>query len=177
MVWIWSGRIQLKALAACMLIFGMLLSGCSEDEDAPYLEFTGGGFIFNYRIGEAFYGFVARPLRDIPEGTKIIAEFENPAGGAPLIVTTTANPDQLQYMLRTPEVFGVVKDRPYKVTITLQKPGADKPLASYSKEYVSSINQSDMPDVALTIGPGYHPNPALYDPKEKAFVIPKKTKQ
>ena len=167
----------MKAFAASLLIFGMLLSGCGEDKDAPYLEFTGGGFIFNYRIGKAFYGFVARPLRDIPEGTEIIAEFENPAGGEPLIVTATANPDQLQYMLRTPGVSGVVKDRPYKVTITLQKPGTDTPLATYSKEYRSSINQSDMPGVALTIGPGYHPNPELYDPKEKAFVIPKNTKQ
>jgi len=30
------------------------LTGCREDEDATYLECSGGGFIFNYRNAEVF---------------------------------------------------------------------------------------------------------------------------
>tara|TARA_R110002094_G_scaffold66349_3_gene75970 strand:+ start:528 stop:1031 length:504 start_codon:yes stop_codon:yes gene_type:complete len=167
----------MKRMAFMILAVGLLLSGCGEEADKPYLEFTGGGFIFNYRIGEAFYGFVAKPRRDIPEGTEIIAEFENPKGGAPITVTAKAKASQLQYTLRTPGVEGVVKDRPYKVVITLKAPGEVQPLAVYEKEYTSSLNQADLPGVALTVGPGYHPNPALYDDKEKAFVFPKAEKQ
>lgn len=159
--------------ALILLLAGFLLSACGEDTQSPYLEFTGGGFIFNYRIAEAFYGFVAKPKRAIPEGSEIIAAFENPSGGDPIIVTATVKPSQLQYMLRTPGVEGVVKDRPYKIIVTLMEPGNPAPLAVYEKEYRSNITQADLPAVALTTGPGYHPNPELYDEKEKGFVFPK----
>jgi hypothetical protein len=80
-------------------------------------------------------------------------------------------------MFRTPGVKGVVKDRPYTVIVKLMQPDSDQPLAVYSKEFRSSINQADLPGVALTIGPGYHPNPALYDAKSQSFIIPKHEKQ
>lgn len=162
----------MRNAALILLMTGFLTTACGEETETPYLEITGGGFIFNYRIAEAYYGFVAKPRRDIPEGTEIIAEFENPSGGDPIIVTTRADPKKLQYMLRTPGVDGVVKDRPYRVVVTLKEPRADASLAVYEKEFRSSIDQSEMPSVALTVGPGYHPNPELYDPKEKAFVFP-----
>ncbi len=58
--------------------FALLLAACGEDANAPYLSFAGGGFIFNYRNAEAFYGFVAKPLRTLPEGGVIEAQFEVP---------------------------------------------------------------------------------------------------
>src|SRR5690606_41487204 len=100
-------------------------------------------------------------------------EFPIPSGGQPIIVTATAHPAQRQYLLRTPGVEGVVKDRPCKLFVTLMEPGNPAPLAVYEKEYRSNITQADLPAVALTTGPGYHPNPELYDEKEKGFVFPK----
>ncbi|WP_373087897.1 hypothetical protein [Sneathiella sp.] len=162
-----------RVTVASLLMMVFLLGGCGDETDKPYLEFVGGGFIFNYRIGEAFYGFVAKPLRDIPEGTEIVAEFEDPAGGPPLKIKQPAKPHMLQYMFRTPGVKGIVKDRPYTVTVRLVTAGESTPLAVYTKQYSSNINQSDVPDTALTIGPGYHPNPALFDAKSNSFIIPK----
>lgn len=146
-----------KLLILWVLVFSA--TACEEDPNSPYLEFTGGGFIFNYRIGEAFYGFIARPLRDIPPGTTMIAEFEDPAGGAPLIVSQVVESNQIQFNFRTPGVKQVKKERPYLVKVKLVDTSSNLIFAEYSRHFSSSIDQSTLPDKALTIGPGYHPNP------------------
>ncbi len=61
------------------LAAALFLTACGEDPNAPYLNFAGGGFVFNYRNAEAFYGFVAKPVRTLPEGGSIEAQFEVPA--------------------------------------------------------------------------------------------------
>jgi hypothetical protein len=78
-----------KVLRAASVV---LLASCSgsESDDRPYLEFIGGGFIFNYRLAEADYGFVAKPVRRIPAGTILEAVFEDPNGGEPIVVRNTA---------------------------------------------------------------------------------------
>ena len=55
------------------------LSACSE-ESGDYVKVGGGGFIFNYRIAEATAGVVAEPQRTLPDGGKLEATFDNPAG-------------------------------------------------------------------------------------------------
>ena len=140
-------------LAAALLI----VSACEEQASGPYLEITGGGFIFNYRIGEAFYGFVARPLRTIPEGTEIVAAFEDPAGGQPLIIRQQAKPNLIQYSFRTPGVKKVEKSKPYKVSINLIDLETGKSFSTIERSFSSSIDQKDLPSKPLTTGPGYHP--------------------
>ncbi len=50
-------RRSLVALLASLF----LLAACEEKaSDEPYVEFVGGGFIFNYRLAEAYYGFLVR---------------------------------------------------------------------------------------------------------------------
>jgi len=146
-----------KILLLWVLVF--FANGCEEDPNSPYLEFTGGGFIFNYRIGEAFYGFNVTPLRTIPAGTKIIAEFEDPAGGPPLIVSQLAKENQIQFSFRTPGIKQIKKERPYLVKVKLVDTQKDIVFAEYSHQFTSSIDQASLPDKALTIGPGYHLNP------------------
>src|SRR5690606_4434794 len=56
--------VMLRKLAFAALLAGVVfISGCS-DQTTTYMEVTGGGFIFNYRIAEAFAGLVV-----IPHGT------------------------------------------------------------------------------------------------------------
>lgn len=138
----------LAALAAC------------EDESQPYVEFAGGGFIFNYNVAEAYYGFVLKRVRRIPEGTVIEARFEDPAGGPPIVETQTARSTMLQYVFRSPSLKGIEAGRDYRVEVRLIEPGADTAFAAYSRTFRSSADQSALPSAPTTIGPGYQPAPA-----------------
>ncbi|MBI3673159.1 MAG: hypothetical protein HY245_07045, partial [Rhizobiales bacterium] len=44
----------------------LVLTACGDDSTTPYLEFAGGGFVFNYRSANHFYGFVARQKKPVP---------------------------------------------------------------------------------------------------------------
>jgi len=146
--------------AAILWFCAVLLAACGEEgPDKPYVEFAGGGFVFNYNIAEAYYGFVARALRRIPEGTVLEAEFENPDGGDPLVVRHTAIAGRAEYVFRTPGVQGVEADRAYQVELRILESGTGKLLASYRKAFRSTADQAILPKVPTTIGPGYQLNP------------------
>ena len=135
----------------------MLSASCSPRE-GPYLEFLGGGFVFNYRLAEADYGFVVKRLRRIPDGTVVEARLENPAGGEPFVLRETAAWDRLEYVFRSPPVRGVKPGRHYRVEVRLLEPGG-KVLASYARTFRSDVDQSVLPERSPVVGPGYQPAP------------------
>lgn len=139
---------------------GLLIACSGGDSDEPYLEFIGGGFIFNYRLAEADYGFVIKPIRRIPDGTILEAEFENPGGGEPIIVRQTARWGRLEYTFRTPPVHGVKANQDYHVKLRLVDPDQKKVIATYAKIFRSDVDQSILPDKPPVIGPGHHPAPS-----------------
>jgi hypothetical protein len=142
------------------LAVGAIMAAC-DDASKPYVEIEGGGFIFNYRMAEAFYGVSLRPMRRLEVGTVLEAEFENPAGGKSYVVRETVDAARLSYMLRTPGLSGIEKDRPYRVEVRVRAPGDGRLLAKYERTFKSDLDQSMLPDKPLTIGPGYTPNPEL----------------
>lgn len=148
-----------RFLSGALLV---LLSGCSgsESDNRPYLEFIGGGFIFNYRLAEADYGFVAKPLRRIPEGTILEATFENPSGGAPIVIRQKAKWGRSQYVFRTPPVRGVKAHHDYRVELRLLDAEDRHVIASYTKSFRSDVDQSILPERPPVVGPGYHPAPS-----------------
>jgi hypothetical protein len=150
----------MKLLKSAGLSLALLLAACNESENGPYLEYAGGGFIFNYRNATAFYGFVARPLRDLPEGAVIEAQLELPGTDKPFIVQEKARSGQLQYSFKSPEIKGVAKDHHYKVVMRVLDPDG-KELARYEHGFKSDIDQSTMPAKPLVVGPGYQTNPDL----------------
>ncbi|HZP20881.1 MAG TPA: hypothetical protein VFB16_11830 [Bauldia sp.] len=141
----------------------VLLAACSEKSESPYIEIRGGGFLFNYRLAEATAGFVAVPLKPLPDGAAIEASFENPAGGAPLTMRQAASASQKMFEFTTPPLTGVVKDKQYALTVKLV--GADgKILQEIHKTLKSDLDQSVLPAKPPTIGPGYAPNPDAEKP-------------
>ncbi|MGF1610434.1 MAG: hypothetical protein ACFCUQ_13625 [Kiloniellales bacterium] len=149
--------------SAVGLLLLLLLSGlpaCEEaGDDKPYVEFAGGGFIFNYNLAQAYYGFIIRATRSIPPGTIIEAQFEDPAGGPPLPVQQVARVGGIEYSFRTPPVQGVKAERDYQVILRLIEPESRTVIASYSKSFRSSADQDILPKKPLTVGPGYQANP------------------
>ena len=143
-----------KAFAAGLLL---VLAGCAQqDPNAPYVEVAGGGFIFNYRIGEAHYGLVLQPRRPLPEGAVVEAVLENPAGGEPFRLTVAARAGEPRLVFDSPPVRGVVKDRPYRVTVRVLD--GDTELQRIETAFTSTLDQTVLPDRPLTIGPGYTRN-------------------
>jgi hypothetical protein len=138
----------------------MWLPAC-DGGDKPWLEIEGGGFIFNYRIAEVFYGVSVRPMRRLAEGTIIEAEFENPSGGPPFVVRETVAGRRLAYSLRSPPLDGVRKDQPYRVVVRVRESGTERELARLEQSFKSDLDQSILPERPLTVGPGHAPNPEL----------------
>ena len=128
--------------------------------ETPYLRIAGKGFLFNYRIAEAYCGFTAQLMRPVADASVIEARFEDPAGGPPIVVSERLWPASRQYAIRTPGLTGIRKDRPYAVTVRLLEGWEHKPIFETAFTITSSLDGSVLPKVPLTIGPGYARNPA-----------------
>jgi len=154
-----------KVIAAMIGLTCLLLAlGWATREDPaekPYLAIVGGGFIYNYREAQVYYGFVARVLKPVPIWAWLIADFENPGGGPPLTVETRLHARSVRYGVRSPNVRGVKAGKPYRVSIRLYDRTRTELFWSAEKEFTSQIDDTVVPDKPLTIGPGYFPNPEL----------------
>ena len=143
-----------------LLFFAVFLASCSEDPNAPYLSFAGGGFVFNYRNAEAFYGFVAKTVRTLPEGGVIEAQFEVPGKPEPAIVQEKVVTGQVQYSFKSPLLTGIVAKHDYKAVLRLID-GQGKEIARYEQNFHTNVDQSTLPNQPLVVGPGYQENPDL----------------
>lgn len=143
------------------LALTVLLAACRADQnnDKPYLQFLGGGFIFNYRLAEADYGFVAGVKRPLPSGAILEAEFENPGGGTPIIVRQTTKWGRTSYTFRTPPVRGVKANRDYRVELRVLDPDSNQVIARYTRTYRSDVDQDILPETPTVVGPGHQPVP------------------
>jgi hypothetical protein len=143
-----------------VLTFALLLAACGEDPNAPYLSFAGGGFVFNYRNAEAFYGFVAKPLRTLPEGGVIEAQFEVPGTPEPAISREKVVAGQVQYSFKSPNLTGIEAKHDYKAVMRLID-AQGKEVARYERNFHTDVDQATLPSQPLVVGPGYQKNPEL----------------
>ena len=147
--------------AHILLSVVLLFPACDDTPaDAPYFEFAGGGFVFNYRLATVDYGFVVSMLRQPPSGSVLEARFEDPAGGRPLVVRSVHAWGQLTHSFRTPPINGLTAGQNYRVELRLLAPaeGAAKPdvLATFIKTFRADHDQAILPVKPLAPGPGYH---------------------
>lgn len=147
---------------AVVIVLGAV-GWATRDDPAqkPYIGIAGGGFIYNYREADVYYGFTAHVLKPLPVGTWMIADFEDPAGGPPLSVETRLHARSVRYGVRSPGVRGVKAGKPYHVNIRLYDYTRTRLIWAVEKDFVSQIDDTVVPDKPLTIGPGYFPNPEL----------------
>ncbi len=131
------------------------LLGCKDDASTAYVQFVGGGFIFNYRTANHYYGFVVRQKKPLPEGSRLEARFEVPGGGPEQVVEQPTRPGQLQYVFQTGDLDGIVKDHPYKAILRILDGTTGAVIASYETNFKSAVDQSTLPEGPLVIGPGY----------------------
>ena len=158
-------RIKIKLRVLILNLFVVfLVSACADPQDAeqkPYLEFEGGGFVYNYRIAEADYGFVAKVVRKLPANSRVEAEFENPAGGEPYVVVQEAHYRTKKYYFRTPPVSGIQAGKDYQVELRVVDEVSGQAIARYQRSFHADLDQAILPEQAPVVGPGYHTNPAL----------------
>lgn len=158
-------RATMAAAALVALLFAAGWLTRQDPDERPYLDILGGGFVFNYRVADNFYGFTAIVRRPLESGSIIEAEFEDPAGGDPIMVRERVSPMTDRYAMRTPALHGIEANKPYRVTIRVLDRLETKEIWSATRSYSSQIGQERTPEKALTVGPGYHLNPENPDGK------------
>ncbi|OCP16511.1 MULTISPECIES: hypothetical protein [unclassified Ensifer] len=150
---------MIATLAAMMA--AMLMAGCQRETGPDPLKLTGKMFVFNYRLAYAAYIITLSKLEPVPEGSIVIATFENPAGGEPLTLTRKLFPKLDRVVLESPDLTCVKKERPYAVTIEVKGP-AGETLQTLETTVTSDIDQDILPAKPLVEGPAYHKNPEVF---------------
>lgn len=140
-----------------VLVSLALVAGCSN-ESGPYLDVTGGSFVFNYRLATASAGIIVVAGRELPEGSAVEIAFENPAGGPPLVHSERVAPGVRHFSFTFEPLSGIEADVDYLATVRLLDADG-KELERIDTPYRSLIDQSILGDKPLTLGPGYTPNP------------------
>lgn len=156
MRWEWSEKTVIGlAVLICALLFAFGWATREPQGEKPYLVISGGGFIFNYRNAEAFYGFSSEVVRPLANGSIIEATFENPAGGQPFVKEERVSAMTNSYSLRTPALHGVAAHHPYKVSIRVYDRLRKDLLWETERTYSSQLSDDVLPKHPLTLGPGY----------------------
>jgi hypothetical protein len=137
-----------------------LLNGCTDTSRTGYLELTGRVFIFNPRIAEATYVVTFAVLKQPPDGSRVEALFDNPAGGDALKLEQSLRAGQTKIALESEPLQCIKKDKPYAFKVRLLSADGTE-LQVVESSIRSTLDQSVMPDQPLVEGPGYDPNPAL----------------
>lgn len=136
------------------------LAACSDEARTSYLDLQGRVFIFNPRIATATYVVTLAVRKAPPAGSKVVAVFDNPAGGEALRVEQAIRDGQSKVALESEPLQCVKKGKPYAFAVSLLDAGGGE-LQKIESSITSTLDQSVLPPAPLVVGPGYEPNPAL----------------
>jgi len=152
-------------LFASLLMAGLALSACQRQADGP-LAINGKIFIFNVRLAKSYVQLTLARNGDVADGSKVMARFENPAGGADLEASQKVFPAMTRIDIASPDMHCIVKDRPYAITITLTDPEGNL-RQTIETTLASTLDQTVMPAKPLVEGPAYDKNPDATGPDGK----------
>ncbi|MBD9371722.1 hypothetical protein IB238_03575 [Rhizobium sp. ARZ01] len=146
---------------ATLLFLALPLAACQRETGHDPLQLTGKIFVFNYRLAYATYMVTFDKTAPVPDGSTVTAEFENPAGGEPLVTTRKLFPQWEKVVLESPDITCVQKERPYRVAIRVNGPDGTV-LQSLETTVTSDVDQSILPAEPLVVGPAYEKNPRVF---------------
>jgi hypothetical protein len=145
---------------AVVLFFAVVLSGCKDESRTGYVELTGRVFIFNPRVATATYVVSLGILKPLPNGARIEAEFDNPAGGENIKLAQFVRNVAGKVAIESPNLHCIKKGKRYAFSVRLLD-ASGATLQTVSSSIESTLDQSILPDAPLVVGPAYEPNPAL----------------
>jgi hypothetical protein len=164
-----DSALRQKQLLAAALAAALLVSACRDaGNEGDLFEIGGKLFVFNYRIATATYLVNLVPLRPIQDAQTAVVSFEDPAGGADIVVRQKIWPATTKTTVESPPVNCIVKGRRYAVSIRIE--AADgKVLQRIETTMASSQDQNVLPDRPLVVGPLYTRNP---EPPDSGALSP-----
>ncbi|TGQ65498.1 MAG: hypothetical protein E5V49_15100 [Mesorhizobium sp.] len=145
------------------LVAAVALGACRDtgkDSEGKLFEISGKIFVFNYRLARATYVVTLRPLQPMGEGQVAVASFQDPAGGAPLVVEQKVWPKLDKVTVESPALTCIIKNKPYAITISI-KDSDGAVLQKIDTTLMSTEDQSVLPDRPLVIDQLYTANPDL----------------
>ncbi len=163
LVYISEGRLAMRILAreiVFLLTVCLLLAACRDESRSGYVELTGRVFIFNPRVATATYVVSLGILKPLPEGARIEAVFDDPAGGDRIKISQLMRTVAGKVAVESPNLHCIKKGKRYAFEVKLLDANGAT-LQSVSSSIESTLNQSILPDAPLVVGPGYEPNPEL----------------
>ncbi|THK39804.1 hypothetical protein EHS39_01170 [Ensifer sp. MPMI2T] len=151
----------MKRIIISALFAATVLVGCQRETGPDPLKLTGKMFVFNYRLAYAAYMITLNKTEPVPDGSIVVASFENPAGGEPLTLTRELFPKLDRVTLESPEISCVKKEKPYAVTIEVKGPDGAT-LQKLETTVTSDVDQDVLPAKPLVEGPAYDKNPEVF---------------
>jgi len=148
-----------------VLAIVLALAGCQRPAGDLY-ELNGRIFVFNYRLAYATYLITLQRMKPVEEGMRLVASFENPAGGENLVVERKIFPAQEKISIESPHIECVRKDRPYAVTIDIFD-ADDRLVQTVETKVTSDLDESILPKEPLVSGPAYDRNAKATDASGK----------
>ncbi|MBB4185139.1 hypothetical protein GGE07_001768 [Sinorhizobium terangae] len=151
----------MKRVILSALFAAAVLAGCQREAGPDPLKLTGKMFVFNYRLAYAAYMITLNKTEPVPDGSVVVARFENPAGGEALTLERKLFPKLDKVVLESPDITCVKKEKPYAVTIEVRGPDGAT-LQKLETTVVSDVDQDIMPAKPLVEGPAYDKNPEVF---------------
>ena len=156
-------RFSRSIVVGAALIAAAALGACRDtgkESEGRLFEISGKIFVFNYRLARATYVVTLRPLQPMGEGQVAVASFQDPAGGAPLVVEQKVWPKLDKVSLESPALTCIVKNKPYAIAISIKGPDGAV-LQKIDTTLMSTEDQSILPDRPLVMDQLYTANPDL----------------
>ena len=156
----------MRTLVMIPALLALLLAAGCQRQEKDYMSINGKIFIFNIRQASAFYMLTLNRLPATPDNAVVTAEFEDPAGGPPLVKRQKVFPKMTRIDLQSPDLDCIRTGKPYRIHVTLRE-ASGAVLQTIDTTLSSTLDSDMLPQKALFDGPAYTKSKAAFGPDGK----------